>query len=73
MAGHIVLVLVVCSLAEPSRCRDEVIRDVPEGVSAYTCIVHMAPPLMAEWQEQHPKKFISRWTCKPLEQVAQGI
>ena len=55
------LVLTVCVLAEPSRCRTEHLYFESRG-SLFQCMI-LAPAEIAKWSEGHPALKIVRWKC----------
>jgi hypothetical protein len=55
------LVLTVCLLSDPARCRDEHLLFESRG-SLFQCMI-LAPTYIAKWSGEHPAVKIVRWTC----------
>ena len=60
------LVLTVCLVADPGRCRLEHVNmdSVPTVIG---CMVQ-AQATIAQWSEHHPTEKVVRWACKPHRQ-----
>lgn len=54
------LVLVVCLLAAPDRCREE--RPVSEPYTAMECVLH-GQVEAARWVAANPRYKLLRWRC----------
>jgi hypothetical protein len=63
------IVLSVCLLAEPQRCRDEHVTVLAENATPFQCMRY-GQLESVKWSEAHPKWSIKRWTCRPAGQVA---
>lgn len=63
------LVLMVCLITDPSRCKDVALTYSAESVNPYTCVTR-AQPEIAKWIEAHPKWVAKRWTCRAAGQTA---
>jgi hypothetical protein len=55
------LIVVACSLANPSACRDYHLL-FPSSGSLQSCIMQ-AEPYLAKWAGEHPGLQIMRWHC----------
>lgn len=56
------LVLTVCILAHPEKCVEQRILFESSG-SLRQCTMS-APPILAQWGDQHREWFIQRWKCQ---------
>ncbi len=56
-----VLVMTVCTLADPDICEEKRIR--LDGELAVTRCMWVAQPIMAQWLGEHPQWRIVRWSC----------
>jgi len=65
------LVLLACSLTEPSMCREHHLMFESAG-SLHSCVMQ-APPLVAQWAGAHPKLRVVRWHCDFPEREQQPI
>jgi hypothetical protein len=56
------IVAVLCSLAFPTNCREQIVTtsDFAE-VSVQSCL--MGAPQLAEWMNQHPAERLAAWRC----------
>ena len=63
------IVLSVCLLAEPGRCRDEHVTVLAENSTPFQCMRYGQLEAV-KWSEAHPKWSVQRWTCRPAGQVA---
>ncbi len=63
------IVLSVCLLAEPGRCRDEHVTVLAENSTPFQCMRYGQLETV-KWSEAHPKWTVQRWTCRPAGQVA---
>lgn len=63
--GMVTLVLTVCLISAPEKCREETVQ-LREAGSLTQC---MSQSIMyiAEWSEQHPALRVKKWRCKPEE------
>ena len=55
------LVLLVCSLANPTSCQEQHLLFESQG-SLRTCMLQ-APPYIAQWVGEHPGVRVARWHC----------
>lgn len=55
------LVLTICLIASPERCRDEHLYFENRG-SLMHCMF-LAPGTIAKWTEEHPAHRVVRWKC----------
>jgi len=56
------LVLSVCHVADPSRCKDVHLNFAEENVTPYQCLMHGQPEI-AKWVEFHPDWQVAKWSC----------
>jgi hypothetical protein len=56
------LVLTVCVVVHPDRCRDEHMLFEADN-SPRQCMMS-APPFIAKWGVQHSEWFVQRWKCQ---------
>lgn len=66
----VTLVLTVCLLSAPERCREEVLR--LENTASVTQCMYRSVMYIAEWSEQHPALRVKRWYCK-LPDIGRSI
>jgi hypothetical protein len=64
------LVVSVCLLDEPARCKDVNLTFAAEGMSHMQCVMG-AQPEIAKWIDTHPKWALKRWTCQTAGQFAK--
>ena len=64
------LILSVCLLSDPNRCKEVSLVYSAEDLSAMQCLV-MSMPEIAKWAEGHPRYFAKRWSCRAAGQVAK--
>jgi hypothetical protein len=55
------LVLTVCTLANPAVCEEQRLPYASAG-SLQQCMF-AAPPVIAQWSEEHPTRRVVRWRC----------
>ena len=67
----IVLILTVCTLAEPERCSETRLQFVSEETPAECAM--QAPPYIAAWSEEHPGSRVARWRCALPGQDGKAI
>lgn len=61
------LILTVCLLAEPEKCKDVTLTMVSEhSVTPQQCF-HNGQLEMVKWIEMNPKWKITRWKCKIVD------
>jgi len=65
------LVLSVCLLADPTRCKEVSLVYSAEGLTPMQCVM-MAPPEIAKWAEGHPNYFAKKWGCRPAGRLAKA-
>jgi hypothetical protein len=56
------LIVLVCSLANPTACREEHLLVETQG-SLEACVMQ-AQPYLAHWIGEHPSLRIVRWHCE---------
>ncbi len=64
------LIVSVCLMDDPSRCKEISLTYSAENLTPMQCLM-MSPPEIAKWSEGHPKWFAKRWTCRPAGQLAK--
>lgn len=65
------LIVLVCSLTNPTACEEQHILFDAQGGTPRTCALH-APPYMAQWIGEHPGVRIMRWHCDWPDHERQG-
>jgi hypothetical protein len=56
------IIAVLCSLAEPSSCHEQVVTTSEfADISVQSCL--MGAPQLAEWMQQHPAERLAAWRC----------
>lgn len=66
------LILSVCLLADPSRCKDVMLTgDDVASATPYGCL-RAGPPESAKWIEANPKWSFRRWSCRPAGRMAKA-
>ena len=63
------LVLSVCLLTLPDKCKDISLVTVEE-INSAQCMMQ-APPVTAEWITDHPKWTLKSWTCRRAGQIGK--
>jgi hypothetical protein len=64
------LVVAVCMVDQPSRCRDVTLNFEGESVSAEQCMTN-GQIEMAKWAGEHPNWTIQKWHCGIAGQFAK--
>ena len=64
------LVVTVCLMTDPSRCRDVSLVYAGEDVSPMQCLMQ-SPAEIAKWSEGHPNWYAKRWSCRPAGKIAK--
>jgi hypothetical protein len=65
------IVLAVCTIQEPARCKDVHLTYMAENVTPYQCIRYGQPEI-AKWLESNPKWAVTRWKCGPARNSAKA-
>jgi hypothetical protein len=65
------LIVSVCLIADPLRCKDITLIFDGESVSPMQCMMG-AQPEIAKWIDEHPKWALKRWTCQPAGRIAKA-
>ncbi|MBH5399130.1 hypothetical protein HZZ13_15295 [Bradyrhizobium sp. CNPSo 4010] len=66
------IVAVLCSLASPSNCHEQIVTTSDFAqVSVQSCL--MGAPQLAEWMNQHPAERLAAWRCVIGQQTGRGI
>ncbi|WP_083338304.1 hypothetical protein [Ensifer sp. LCM 4579] len=58
----VTLILTVCLLSAPERCREEALR--LEDTASVTQCMFRSVMHIAAWSEQHPALRVKKWHCK---------
>jgi hypothetical protein len=64
------LVLAVCLIDDPSRCKDVRQTFMEEGVTPMACMM-IGQHEAVKWLEGHPKWQLKRWSCQPAGRIAK--
>ncbi len=56
------ILLSICLLAQPDRCREERISLSYEAANPIVCLRN-AQSRLATWQAEHPEWQVNRWRC----------
>lgn len=64
------LLVSVCLIDEPSRCKDVSLTFSVESMTPMQCMMG-AQPEVAKWIDEHPKWVAKRWSCAPAGQIAK--
>ncbi|KRQ14545.1 MULTISPECIES: hypothetical protein [Bradyrhizobium] len=66
------IVAVLCSLASPSNCHEQLVTSSDFAqVSVQSCL--MGAPQLADWMNQHPAERLAAWRCVIGQQNGRGI
>ncbi|MBR0790681.1 hypothetical protein JQ631_16525 [Bradyrhizobium manausense] len=66
------IIAVLCSLASPSNCHEQLVTSSDFAqVSVQSCL--MGAPQLAEWMNQHPAERLAAWRCVIGQQNGRGI
>jgi hypothetical protein len=61
------LVMTLCMIGDPRRCRDYPLTIADEGISPLTCMM-ASQQIISQWASEHPGMtenwFIKRWKCE---------
>jgi hypothetical protein len=66
------ILMSICLLADPGRCREERLNFSFEESSPFTCMVRSQEKI-AEWQQGHPEYRIDRWRCMARNLASKRI
>lgn len=69
-AGVVTLVLTICLLSAPEKCREERFQ-LGDQVTLTQCMSRSVM-YVAQWSEQHPAFRVTKWRCE-LPKVEQGV
>lgn len=64
------LLVSVCLIDDPARCKDVRLSYLAEGLSPYQCVMSGQAEI-AKWSEGHPKWRIAKWRCQTAGRVAK--
>lgn len=56
------LVMSICLIAEPSRCKDVRLSFAEENVTPHACLMNGQIEI-AKWMEGHPDWQVAKWSC----------
>ena len=65
------IVLAICTIQEPARCKDVNLTYMAENVTPFQCIRYGQPEI-AKWLESNPKWSVKRWKCGPARNSAKA-
>jgi hypothetical protein len=65
------IVLAVCMIEEPARCKDVHLTYMAENVTPFQCMRYGQPEI-AKWLESNPKWAITRWKCGQARTAAKA-
>lgn len=65
------LIVSVCLISDPSRCREVSLAYAEESVTPMQCIMG-AQVEIAKWIEGHPEYALKRWTCQRAGRYAKA-
>ncbi len=57
------LLVSVCLISDPARCKDVSLVYSDEGLTPMQCMMG-AQPEIAKWVESHPQWALKKWTCQ---------
>ena len=57
------LVVAVCFLDDPTRCKEVSLVNAEEGMTSHQCMMG-AMPEIAQWVDTHPRWQLKSWTCR---------
>lgn len=64
------LLVSVCLVDDPARCKEVSLANADEGMSSMQCMMQ-AQPQIAQWIDVHPKWQLKSWTCRTAGQIAK--
>jgi hypothetical protein len=64
------IVVAVCLIDDPSRCKDVRLSFIADSVSPMECMMN-GQLEAAKWLESHPKWQLKRWSCGIAGQLAK--
>lgn len=64
------LIVSVCMIDDPSKCKDVRLNFMAEAVSVHECMLYGQVEI-AKWTEGHPNWAIKGWKCGVAGQVAK--
>lgn len=64
------LFLKICLVAIPAHCETEAMTVSLDNIAPTQCLM-IAPRVIAEWTERHPKWRVARWRCGPPGKAVQ--
>ncbi|WP_018237755.1 hypothetical protein [Ensifer sp. BR816] len=68
--GPITLVLTVCLVSAPDRCREETLQ--LQDIASLTQCMFQSVMYIAAWSQEHPALRVKKWRCK-LPDFGRGI
>ena len=64
------LIVAVCMIDQPSRCKDVTLTFEAESITRQQCVMY-GQFEMAKWVGEHPNWVIQEWTCQPAGLTAK--
>ena len=64
------IVLMVCMIDDPAKCKDVRLSYMADAVTPQQCMMYGQSEI-AKWTEGHPTWKIQRWSCGQARQVAK--
>jgi len=69
--GFVELIFTVCSIINPTDCREEHLQFMDQG-SLAQCVWH-AQPYLAQWVNQHENLRVAKWHCAYPDAVEKSL
>lgn len=66
------ILLSICLLAEPTRCREDKI-DLSFEARGPTVCLRNSQSALAKWQAEHPEWHVNRWRCAVRGSVPRDL
>ena len=64
------IVVAVCMIDEPERCKDVRLTYMAESVTVQQCMT-LGQSEIAKWSEGHPNWRVARWSCGTARHMAK--
>lgn len=64
------IVVSVCLMSAPARCKDVTLSFEADNVTPFQCMMYGQPEI-AKWTEEHPNWSVQRWSCGQARQIAK--
>lgn len=65
------LIMSVCLISDPSKCKDVHLQFTEESLTPYACVMK-GQPEMAKWNEGNPNWRITKWGCGRAKSLAKA-